>query len=91
MGTILDRLVALTSSERSFIDDLLALGALVAMVGGLGAAMWRWWGVPAVRKVVRSEIDSHTSQLRPNGGSSMRDEVAEIKRLVSELANKEAS
>lgn len=52
-------------------------------VSGVLAALASFWAIH--RFITRSLIRDYLSELKPNGGGSIKDEVAETKRKVDKL------
>lgn len=69
----------MTFSE--WVSTLAALTVVIAFVGGLSAWVFKKYA----DQVLNSIIKEYLSELKPNSGSSLRDEIKEIRRDLNSM------
>lgn len=95
IGTVL----ALSDGARTNLQDLMLvlglIGVTVGMCAAIGRILWKRFAVPEIRRVVAEVVDDRTSELRVNGGSTMKDHLAvliagqhEMRQAVTDLAHR---
>jgi PAS domain S-box-containing protein len=74
---------------HSLINNILLLASLITALTVIGGALWRWVWRPVWRAVreLKAILAFIEAELRPNGGSSIRDAVNRMEMGI-EAANK---
>jgi len=68
----------------SFLDWVSAAAALTVVLGFLGTIIG-WVFKRYADQLVNRLVKDYLSELKPNGGGSMRDDVRELRREVTEI------
>ena len=73
-----------TGVLMSFLDWVSAAAALTVVLGFLGTIIG-WVFKRYADQLVNRLVKDYLSELKPNGGGSMRDDVRELRREVTEI------
>ena len=77
-------------SLHPFLNNILLIASTITALAVIGGALWRWVLGPVGRGVreLRSILGFIEAELRPNGGSSIRDAVNRVELGIEAANNK---